>query len=862
MRGFKKLIASVLTTAIVASSSAAFAAVPDDVIGTRFEEPMQILSALGIMQGDESGKFRPDDTIIRSEVTKMVVYSMGLEDVAQASNHDTKFPDVAGDHWAKGYINVAASQGLIIGDESGNFHPNEKITYAEAMTMLVRALGYEQAAQSKGGYPQGYIVVGSNNGLGKNVTGASSEPISRGNVAFMTNNALTVNLMEQTGFGDNTSYEVVDKTLLEDKLKTTKNEGQIVAIENTSLTGPSSLKAGQVKIGDTVYNTAYNMNNLLGFNVTFYVRENDKTGDDEIILALPQKEKNSSVEIKADLFEGLTEKSGNKAIEYFKKDTDTKTTTAQLNSEAILIYNGKYEEMSDELLDMTDKAGSITLLDTDRDGKYDVVFVTEYYNMVVEEVSPSGRITDKYGKPSLKLDREDSNISFEITKGADSLEVADLNEWDVLSIAQSKDKALYTIVVTNNKVEGKITEIDDEGVVIGGTHYKVAANYDESLKLNMEGTFYLDVEGKIAAIDTTTRISSNYAYLLRAHAATDIDDKVTIKVFTKEGSEKSLEANEKIRFNGKSGQKAVDVVAQLKGGSDDTPQQLITFETNSEGKLIELNTAIDNTSTGKVDEDNFTKNHILSQAVYNEALKRVGNINLTDETIIFNIPENATDSSDYSIGDLSMFEDKAKYDVIVFDTADDFTAKAIIVTNSTFQTNAESPIAVVEKITTATNDDDEVVDKLVAYVDGEKVEIPAEDKGVLVKGEDNKPLQNGDIIQFKKNKDGEIVSFRLLFDITEKATEMESSPTENLDLIYGKVVNKFTSSINVTVNDGAVKNLQLSKDVKVYSVDTTKSKNNITVATIGDIQKFDEEENNRVFVKLYKDVVEEVVIIK
>ena len=54
----------------------------------------------------------------------------------------------------------------------------------------------------------------------------------------------------------------------------------------------------------------------------------------------------------------------------------------------------------------------------------------------------------------------------------------------------------------------------------------------------------------------------------------------------------------------------------------------------------------------------------------------------------------------------------------------------------------------------------------------------------------------------------------------------------------------------------------LSDDVKVYSVDTTVSKNNITVAETGDIQVFDADENNRVFIKLYKDAVQEIVIIK
>ena len=120
----------------------------------------------------------------------------------------------------------------------------------------------------------------------------------------------------------------------------------------------------------------------------------------------------------------------------------------------------------------------------------------------------------------------------------------------------------------------------------------------------------------------------------------------------------------------------------------------------------------------------------------------------------------------------------------------------------------------------------------------------------------------GDIIQYKLNANGEIAAIRVLMDISEKATEKQEEPVENLEIIYGKVVKKFSNSINVTVGEGSVQNIQLPEDVTVYSVDTEKTKNNVTVATRGDIQAFDEDDGNRVFIKIYKDVVQEVVIIK
>ena len=50
--------------------------------------------------------------------------------------------------------------------------------------------------------------------------------------------------------------------------------------------------------------------------------------------------------------------------------------------------------------------------------------------------------------------------------------------------------------------------------------------------------------------------------------------------------------------------------------------------------------------------------------------------------------------------------------------------------------------------------------------------------------------------------------------------------------------------------------------MKIYKVDTTLSMNQISVAEAGDIQVFDETDNNRVFIKIYKDKVQEIVIVQ
>ncbi len=872
MNKIRKLLAAALASVMifsVVSAASVSASVFPDMTDSNREEAVETLYALGIMVGDaDTGLFRPNDAIKRAEVAKIAVAALGLTSVAEGAQGVSKYPDVGADYWGNGYINVATSQGIVIGDTNGNFRPEDTITYEEAMTILVRMIGHEPAALAKGGYSAGYLVVGAENGINKNANATANAPATRSLVAQMMFNALTVDMMEQTSFGDKPEYSVVEgKTLLSSKLKTEKLSGQVTATSQTALDGSTALEKGKVKIGDEIYNAEnVDVANLLGYRVVFYLQE-DEYGDDQIILIRPEANKNATLSVTADHFESITDAEGKKVLSYWKdKDNDKKATEVDIKSDAILIYNGKYETMSNDLIDLTNAAGGLELLDVDRDNKYDLVFVTEFENIVVEEVMPtSGKIIDKYGAPTLTLDPDDDDLDVQIIKGGEHLTVSDLKEWDVLSVAASTDDRIYRIYAVNNVISGKVEELDDEGVVIGGTLYEIANNYKQSISLKDEGKFYLDVEGKIAAVDATSQISSNYAYLLKAGKPSSLSEALEIRLFTKDGKTETLTTTDKIRFNGVSGTKSEDVLTALKAGGSEVVLQLVTFEKNAEGKIVALTTATDKSETGAIDENKFTLNLKLDDAVYKKATGKLGNVNVNKDTVIFDIPAGSTDPDEFTIRDITMFENDNTYDAIVFDMGKDYTAKAIIVTDTVYEASAEASSAIVTSITTSSNAEDEIVDKLYVIENGEKKELLATDKDVLVKageGDTTVKLQKGDIIQYKTNAKGEITTFRVLFDITKKATQFEATPTEDLDIVYGKVTAKFAASMNVTVNGGAEKNIAFG-GAKIYILDDSKSVNGmVKEGTTGDIQKYDDADASYVFVKSFEDEVKEIIIVK
>lgn len=98
MQGFKKSLVALLAVAMVFSLvGTAFAAVPADVKGTQYEDAAIRLIALGVFKGDDKGNFNPEDAITRAEAVAIVIRALGLEKSADLMKGVTKFADVNAD---------------------------------------------------------------------------------------------------------------------------------------------------------------------------------------------------------------------------------------------------------------------------------------------------------------------------------------------------------------------------------------------------------------------------------------------------------------------------------------------------------------------------------------------------------------------------------------------------------------------------------------------------------------------------------------------------------------------------------------------------------------------------------------------
>ncbi len=197
MKNFKRILALVLAVMMVATSIVAISA--DDAAAVSYNaDAATRLEKLEIMIGTENG-LELEKNVTRAEMAqftgRVMTGEVEIEYWADYEN-STTFEDLDDAKWAIGAVAYAYEQGVVIGKSDVCFDPNGDVTYQEALTMVVRSLGYTGLK-----YPEGFINRAIKLGLTKDIVGAKyDEPAKRGVVATILYNALYA---EESLFADN-----------------------------------------------------------------------------------------------------------------------------------------------------------------------------------------------------------------------------------------------------------------------------------------------------------------------------------------------------------------------------------------------------------------------------------------------------------------------------------------------------------------------------------------------------------------------------------------------------------------------------------------------------------------------------------
>ncbi|MEK7017553.1 NEAT domain-containing leucine-rich repeat protein [Bacillus sp. FSL R9-9410] len=108
-----------------------------DTKGHMFEQDIATVAQAGIMQGDGTGKFRPEGVLTRYE---MSVVLQKLFQLKENENNLENFTDVPTGHWAKGYVKVLVDNNISKGDGNGNFLGDDFVTREQYAQFLYKAI--------------------------------------------------------------------------------------------------------------------------------------------------------------------------------------------------------------------------------------------------------------------------------------------------------------------------------------------------------------------------------------------------------------------------------------------------------------------------------------------------------------------------------------------------------------------------------------------------------------------------------------------------------------------------------------------------------------------------------------------------
>lgn len=153
-----------------------------DIQGTKYEDAVSRLMVMEVVDGYEDGTYRPANPVQRAEMAALIARAIdrGCFKVLL----DPGFVDTE-DHWAARGIAKTYNAGIVKGLSDTHFGPTLPVTYAQAMTMILRSIGYTDDGLG-GTWPANYLAKAQELGLTSDLDPWTSDaPATRGNIALM-----------------------------------------------------------------------------------------------------------------------------------------------------------------------------------------------------------------------------------------------------------------------------------------------------------------------------------------------------------------------------------------------------------------------------------------------------------------------------------------------------------------------------------------------------------------------------------------------------------------------------------------------------------------------------------------------------
>ena len=595
MKNLKKILALVLAFAC-AFTMFAGAAFTDQADIKVENEVVDTLIELGVINGYTDGSFKPNDTVTRAEMAKMIyVLRTGNSDASAYNNDKTSFTDVNG-HWAAGFIKYCQSVGIIAGQSATKFAPDQTVTAQEAAKMLLVTLGYDANKAGLVGinWASKTNALADENGLLDDVNTSFTGPCPRQYAAQLIYNAIDTPTVvwrddaytNVTLLGDDNKtvgekFMNLKKTtaVLEDVSKTSGKETFELTLDKTTVdlnkTTDSDNNGAKALYSFTDVKKDYS--DLKYQMVTVLYKNNDKS---KVYGVYATKDNTQQTGILKNL-----KMDGNKA-----KLDDTKYDLADKNT---VYVNGKSwtenKKDSNNIKSFIDTYGNdsdtkytnaaymqpteVKLLATDGSTDYSILNVKTF---AVAQVTAVG---SDYINVSFK--KGDNTIA--------SKSKLESDDWDWYDGIKKDDYVVLTaagnygtgngLVEKATVVTGKVNGTrSDDGVSINDEWYKMAGKKNAMVTRPNTGSNVemVVVNGYVYYTDTTAGSIDDIALLVEAAPKGGVNSKWEARMIFADGTDKVVEIEKK--WDDKDDGKAI---AEFHEGNDENPNAKETIGTGN-----------------------------------------------------------------------------------------------------------------------------------------------------------------------------------------------------------------------------------------------------------------------------------------
>ena len=546
MKNLKKVLALVLAFACAFTmfAGAAFTDSADIKVDT---EVVDTLVSLGVVNGYDDGSFKPNGTVTRAEMAKMIyVLRTGNSDASAYNDEKSSFTDING-HWARGYIKYCQSLGIIAGKNATTFAPNASVTAQEAAKMLLVTLGYnaEKAGLTGAGWAAKTNALADEAGLLEDVNTSFTAACPRQYAAQLIYNAIDAKtvVLRDGEYTDQTAMGVDNKTVGEKYMGLKKTVGTLEKVAKTSGKDTYELTITNVNTTDSTdgknavkaFTKVAKDYSALKYNT---VKVLYKAKDD--VYGVFATDDNTSV---TGVLADLEMDNGKAKLDGTKYDlADAAKTTVYVDGKpvtkadekTIQDWVTKYGDKGDnDFATPYMKGTKVELLATDGSSDYSILNVTTYEIGKVTYVgSDYINVTTKGGVATQSVKRSNDNFNYP----------SDIKKDDYVVVTKEGNYAdKKGLIEKATIVEGKVQSTKgDNKVQINDNWYTMASDDVTAPKLNAR-VMLVVVNGYAYYVDTVTVGTDDIALLVDAGANSGVSSKKEARLIFADGSDKIVE---------------------------------------------------------------------------------------------------------------------------------------------------------------------------------------------------------------------------------------------------------------------------------------------------------------------------------